>query len=525
MIDILFDFTVQEEIEIEEIEREYEARIAEVAKILQSRADPIPDTDIYFENINERADPIEWEAATKTENTVKEAWVSSGSAEWKKARAQQSELIEKLNNDRRHFYLKAEKRAFKEMGNTLQDIFTDGRRQTDRLIETIYQDIKNKERECISFAARNVVSLGGGKWKLDYEATKEQIYGALNLYFNALKSDTTLFNDLNSYIVKSLSISPYVAKENAAGRGKIIQVIHEEDDPLSVAIVKSTKYSRTYITPIDKVSNMAFSNKLNAKLQAIAMERKGSKKTITTYASIDFDKLNGNITIRGKKELTLYDRAVHDAITTLYVKGENEYITHQMIYQTMTGNPNAILHAKQAETVSDSITKFLYSEVTIEAQEEADAYGYDKLNYSSSLISGERATATIKGIKIECLHLFRSPVLYEYASKKNQIESFDIKLLNSPINKTEEIIALQDYLLRRILAVKSNGKLPKTMLYETVYNQIGVKAASSGALRVKKAKIREQIKRILDYFKTENFIGDYMENSRKQEAYSVNINI
>jgi len=288
--------------------------------------------------------------------------------------------------------------------------------------------------------------------------------------------------------------------------------------------VVNTFYPANFVAPTDKVSNLAFSNELTGgHIQQLAMERRGSNKQITTLASIDFDNLNGSVQIKGRKELTPYDREVHDAIITLYVEGGNEYITPQMIYQVMTGNPNAYLEKKQAEAINESITKCMYSRIIIDASEEAKAYGFDSFKYDGSLISGERVTATLNGTVVECLRILRPPVLYEYANKKNQIGRFNIKLLNTPINKTKRIITLQGYLYRRILSMKNNSNLSKTIVYDTVYNQLDIKAASDGALRKKKAKLRDQIKTILDYWKKENFIAGYVENKRGQVIYSVTI--
>ncbi|MGL4546583.1 hypothetical protein [Eubacterium aggregans] len=287
-----------------------------------------------------------------------------------------------------------------------------------------------------------------------------------------------------------------------------------------------TRYPDNFIAPTDKVSNLAFAGELTGtNLQQLAMERRGSKKQITTLASIDFEKLNGSVQIKGRKELTPYDREVHDAIITIFIDGSNEYITPQMIYQVMTGNQEAKLNPKQAEAISESITKCMFSRVIIDASEESKAYGFESFKYDGNLISGERVTASLNGTVLECLHIVREPVLYEYANKKNQIGRFDIKLLNTPINKTEEIITLQGYLYRRILSMKGSSNLRKTIAYETVYNQINVTAASDGALRKKKSKVRGQIKDMLDYWKQENFIAGYCENKRGQEVYSVTIRL
>ena len=73
--------------------------------------------------------------------------------------------------------------------------------------------------------------------------------------------------------------------------------------------------------------------------------------------------------------------------------------------------------------------------------------------------------------------------------------------------------------------MKNNPNLSKTILYETVYNQLNIQAASDGALRKKKSKVRDQIKTILDYWKQEDFIAGYVENRRGQVVYSVTIRL
>lgn len=344
---------------------------------------------------------------------------------------------------------------------------------------------------------------------------KKRINESFKIYFEFLeRTSPEALQELQTFIDKAIQ-----------NRDKISSKKMDLTDVSPEAVI-STRYPSSFLSPTDKVSNLAFCNEITGnELQKLAMEKRGSKKQITTLASIDFDKLNGAVQIKARKELTAYDREVHDAIITLFVDGANEYITPQMIYQVMTGNPDAYLNPKQAEAISDSITKCMYSRLIIDAGEEAKAYGFDSFKYDGNLISGERVTATLNGNVLECLRILRPPVLYEYANKKNQIGRFDIKLLNTPINKTEEIITLQGYLYRRILTMKGSSNLSKTILYDTVYNQIDVTAASDGALRKKKSKVRDQVKRIFDYWKKEDFIIDYTENKKGQVIYSVTVKL
>jgi hypothetical protein len=346
------------------------------------------------------------------------------------------------------------------------------------------------------------------------KALHERIKESFALYLDFLESTAPeAYAELQAYIDEAIKHRDEIEPE------KPIKDIKPK------AII-NTFYPVNFLAPTDKVSNLTFSNELTGgHIQQLAMEQRGRKKQITTLASINFDNLNGSVQIKGRKELTAYDREVHDAIITLYIDGGNEYITPQMIYQVMTGNPDAYLNPKQAEAISESITKCMYSRLIIDASEEAKAYGFDSFKYDGSLISGERVTASLNGTVVECLHILRPPVLYEYANKKNQIGRFDIKLLNSPIKKTEEIITLQGYLYRRILSMKGSSNLSKTIVYETVYNQIDITAASDGALRKKKSKVRDQVKKILDYWKQEGFIAGYVENKRGARIYSVTIRL
>lgn len=309
-----------------------------------------------------------------------------------------------------------------------------------------------------------------------------------------------------------------------AVRQLVKEVWKHHQDRLNPRVEARTKYPNEWVAPIDKVSNKAFNGMLNyGRFEKIALEKKGSKKEITTIINIDFDDLGKNVVLSGRKELEPFDRDVHDAIVSLYVGG-NELITPQMIYQVLTGNPNVRLTGNRQKEISESITKCMFTRVDLDASEDAKAYGFENLKYQGSLIAAEKITAKLNGQVTEALRVFRPPILYEYADKKNQIARFDIKLLNTPVNKTKEIITLQSYLQRRIVAMKGS-KLSKNILYDTIYSQIQIEAETDGALKKKKSKIREQIREILNDWKAKEFIKDYKEETRGRELYSIKIEL
>lgn len=276
--------------------------------------------------------------------------------------------------------------------------------------------------------------------------------------------------------------------------------------------IPKTKYPNEFISPKDKITNMLFNGELSEELKALKMERNGSKKELTAKVSIGFDELK-EVQL-SNRNITPYDREVHDAIVSLYIDGKNEYITPLMIYRTMTGNPNGKLTDKIFNDVSEAIERCSRTRVYIDATGEVEGKGYDIKQpiYKENLLYTRSIKGLHNGEMGEWIQIIQPPILYKYASCKNQVARMDIKLLNTPVNKNEETIILQGYLQRRILTMKGSS-LSRNILYETVYKQLNIEAASPGALRKKQTKIRDTIKSILDYWKDEGFIEDYNENT------------
>lgn len=292
-----------------------------------------------------------------------------------------------------------------------------------------------------------------------------------------------------------------------------------------------TKRPSFFVTPLDKISSKAFNHLENGALYdsepiAVAMEKRGSKRKIDTLVSINFEGMEQyGIKVSGRRELDPYDREIHDAIATLYSEGGNKYITLQMIYQTISGDPNAKLNPKQSDAITHSIRKMMGTTISIDAKEEAQMLGYDSLQTYSHLLPAEMATATLNGTAVTCLHVLKPLPLYSYAVMKNQVDRVDISLLKSPISKNEENITLQGYLLRRILQMKGKSRLNRTIVYETVFKQINIAAPSEGALRKKKTMVRKKVKKLLDDWIQKEFIYGYKENLKGNSIYSVTIQL
>jgi len=285
-------------------------------------------------------------------------------------------------------------------------------------------------------------------------------------------------------------------------------------------ISTKTVFPRELVLSTDKVTQKVFSGKLDSNESfSVITGRKGNKE-ISALLSIDFDDLGKDVLLEP------FDKAVHAAVGSLYDAG-NEYMTPQMIFKVQSGNKKSKITENNFHEISKSVQKCIDTKIELDASAEAAAYGFDKAKatyYGQLLMADRMKIVELNGEVVEAIHVYRKPILYEYAEMKNQVARIDLSLLDTPLNKTNEVLILQDYLLRRISAMKNpKSKLDKTILYKTIFEQIKIEAETDGALRKKKTKIRSQVRDMLDYWKEHNFIKNYTETKRGSGYYSINI--
>ncbi len=212
---------------------------------------------------------------------------------------------------------------------------------------------------------------------------------------------------------------------------------------------------------------------------------------------------------------------------TLFVNGNNEYVTPQMIYRTMTGNPTAKITKDIQKEIEESLQKLAKTWIDIKpSPEEAKAYKFDRVNftYRGSVIMWEAAVdVIINRQKCENVyHIMRTPILYTYAAIKKQIATIDIKLLDTPIRKRKSVMQLQSYLLKRVLAMKS-GKVSHIILYSSIYEMTDFDGVKN--VKKRRADIRRAVREILQYWKDEKFIKGFSEKFEGQQPTKITISL
>ena len=312
-----------------------------------------------------------------------------------------------------------------------------------------------------------------------------------------------------------------MARKKTVDENQIEMVVVENSNEKGPAeLVISPKVPEKAVKTKDNVSTFITQNMLNAGEQFLEMEKGGRvKRQIRTKVTFSYE----GIDILAKKEFTLFDQEVHDAVVTLYKAG-NSFISSAMVYRAMTGKTNSeYIHADKLKEIEESIDKCMFSKLVIDASEEAAYYGFEEARYDGALLSAEKVTIKMGGNRVAAYKILVEPLLYRYAKAGKQISAIDIKLLDTPVSKTNDNIVLQGYLLRKIEAMKSDRASNRIILYDDIYDILGI----SEPQKVKNhlQRVRKYVDTILKYWKDENYISNYVINKKGKAYQSVTIYI
>lgn len=306
-------------------------------------------------------------------------------------------------------------------------------------------------------------------------------------------------------------------------------------------IKATSKKSDKYSFGTTKVEGLAFDPVKNSAIYSALVparinvsRRKSQKKKIETLFYIDFNELKKRgVSIDYEYLLTPYDREIHNAVATLASAG-NEYINPSMIFQLLSGNTGSTndMSPETRKYILRSIDIMMATLVTIDASAEISSNMITKTTgiYKGALIPAERIEIMeLNGQKVtDCIHLLRTPPLYDYARDKNQIGSIDIKMLDTPLSNTKENIELKGYLLKRIASIKNTkSNMSDTIRYDTIYEylQIDTNTPDKDLLRHKYQEVRNKVKKLLDFWIKMGLITSYTEEKEGKSIAKVTISI
>lgn len=257
--------------------------------------------------------------------------------------------------------------------------------------------------------------------------------------------------------------------------------------------------------PLDKINSSVWSlfgidtSKGQITIDMANKEDKMKGLKVAAYYAINFDELGDDVTIT--KMLLPFDKRVYIAVSALFNAG-NEVITLTQIFYAMgyTSKPAP----KQLTKINDSITKMNKARISFDNEEEAAKYKYNHFKYDGSLLPMERVVAIVNGKPTEAaIHLFREPPLMSLAKERKQITSTSVKLLQSPLSKTDANLLIEDYLFTTISRKKKGKNKHCRMLFKTIYTHAKI------TTKKQEQRATDKFKEYLDHYQKEKFITRY----------------
>ena len=322
--------------------------------------------------------------------------------------------------------------------------------------------------------------------------------------------EAATLEDIESYI----GLDGQTIAETSGGQ-PIPPFIREAIDRAAAAAYKAdlttTAAKRTEIVdiPLDKVNSTVWSliQETTGRQEKLSLkaERDGDEKPLNIYYSIDFDDLE-TAGVKITKRLTPFDKRVYVAIAALYNAG-NKIISLTQIHYAMgnTGRPSEA----QRQKINTSITKMRSANVFLDNVEESQRYNYPRfkagtgLYHDFYLLPADRISAIINGQVVEAaIQVLKEPPLMTFARQRKQITTITVKVLQSPLNKTDGNLLIEDYLIERIARAKA-GRQPKKILFSSLYE------AAQITTKKQKERAPEKIKTYLEHYKACGLISEY----------------
>ena len=226
--------------------------------------------------------------------------------------------------------------------------------------------------------------------------------------------------------------------------------------------------------PVDKVNSTiwdCFANDSKGQIKfAIKAEREGSRIPLNILYSIDFSAIDKELKIT--KSLSPFDKRVYIAIAGLYSVGFS-FVSLTQIHYAMGGTTRP--GKKEMKKIRLSILKMIAAQIYINNEQEITVYqNYVRFVYFGPLLPCEVQTAYTNGqLSDGVIHIFREPPVMTFARQRKQISTIAIKVLQSPISKTDANLRIEDYLIERVCRAKKNAqqKNLKKIMWETLFEK------------------------------------------------------
>ena len=312
-----------------------------------------------------------------------------------------------------------------------------------------------------------------------------------------------------------------------------------------------------YVVPNNKLANTMTRGIIDIGRITLEESRRGAKKLVETTCILTYE--GDNVHLSGRQPFTEYDRNVYNAVSSLYVYGDQSHVvTPAMVYRAMTGLTDSEKPtAGQLAAVTRSLDKMRFIRARIDCTEELKAR---RITLNSKQINGgeiDTYLLTADAIKVQAggqtvraYRIIKTPILYEYAAAVKQVLTLPASVLDvkeisemtvdgakkltigARLPNTESRILIKGYLIRRIEGMKGKNGLSNPVISLYDYERDGEThqglysiAGKADAKDLEAKRIRTDVEKMLAYWQATGYIKAFEAQTqhRKITGYKITV--
>lgn len=316
-----------------------------------------------------------------------------------------------------------------------------------------------------------------------------------------------------------LKIEAFMNPETRPSKMLAKMETHICQEDTSLEQIKEIGFNDVYLDEVKKGRSNLIDDVISAPLPSdgdLQIENKElsevTQSFVSSRVSLSFATREGN-GVTCSRALTNFDREVIDAVASL--APISQIMTPAMIYRVITGkDEKAQVGPPQKKRVEESMERCLNCIVKINITEELGANrGKDEalslvgpaITYEALVHEKGRGSTTY--YKIAAM-----PPFYRFAEKLGKISVVPLQLLDTPVSKTDNTLAMQSYLLREIDYMKQMNENRVEVQWASLYEMARQEGKKES--RTENKRTREIVCKILDFWIEKDFIRLYEVTTR-----------
>ena len=247
-----------------------------------------------------------------------------------------------------------------------------------------------------------------------------------------------------------------------------------------------------------------------------------NEKTLITYAKLDY--VNSGVTFDRK-----FDETHELILNSLYsfYRAENILFTSRNILQHIFGNVADHFQSELVEIIEQHLDELKYMRISMDLKDKFgnDAHIYRPVELEESLL--DVSILKMKSAKnskiVKVYRINRLSPIFKYAEKLKQITSWQTELMKVPVRKTIQNALLCSYLLVKISLVKNSKNKYKNngILFTTIHEDLNLDVDNRNKIK----NIRDNIRKMFDYWLKIGLIKSYRFEKRGTSFYKISFNV